>query len=81
MIKAYLKKDFSNNCVCQPLSLIKFLLCKGNYPRANCPAAHAKQFITNVYFTINPRPLQQKKQKSKNAPPQKMQTKRFFEVN
>lgn len=71
MIKAYLKKDFSNNGVCQPLSLIKFLLCKGNYPGANCHAAHAKQFITDVYFTINPRPLQQKKQKSKNAPPQK----------
>lgn len=71
MIKAHLKKDFSNNGVCQPLSLIKFLLCKGNYPGANCPAAHAKQFITDVYFTINPRPLQQKKQKSKNAPPQK----------
>ena len=52
MIKAYLKKDFSNNGVCQPLSLIKFLLCKGNYPGANCPAAHAKQFITDVYFTI-----------------------------
>ncbi len=71
MIKAYLKKDFSNNGVCQPISLIEFLLCKGNYPGANCPAAHAKQFITDVYFTINPRPLQQEKQKSKNAPPQK----------
>lgn len=71
MIKAYLKKDFSNNGVCQPISLIEFLLCKGNYPGANCPAAHAKQFITDVYFTINPRPLQQEKQKSKNAPLQK----------
>lgn len=80
MIKAYLKKDFSNNGVCQPLSLIKFLLCKGNYPGANCPAAHAKQFITDVYFTINPRPLQQKKQKSKNAPPHKCK-RSAFEVN
>lgn len=80
MIKAYLKKDFSNNGVCQPISLIDFLLCKGNYPGANCPAAHAKQFITDVYFTINPRPLQQEKQKSKNAPPQKCK-RSVFEVN
>ena len=37
MIKAYLKKDFSNNGVCQPLSLIKFCFAKEITPGQIAP--------------------------------------------